>query len=86
MRSLASIMLCSLCMSAIAQESSYRREDVEQVGPYVQPDLPITARQVQRNDQLLQPGGRVLLKQLPQGDVLLRARDRSPRVEYRVAW
>jgi hypothetical protein len=68
-----------------ASESSYRREDVEQVGPYVSPMVE-TREPRPRDDRLIQSGGRVLLHQLPQGDIMARFRRRDANIEYRLEW
>jgi hypothetical protein len=68
-----------------AGESSYRQEDVEQIGPYVSPMLKIKESQL-RDDRLIRSGGRVLLRPLPQGDVMARFRRRDASIGYWLEW
>lgn len=68
-----------------AEGSSYRREDVEQLGARVAPMVEIRDPQP-RDERRIRSGGRVLLKPLPQGDLMLRATRRDASVGYWLDW
>jgi hypothetical protein len=80
---LISIMLIS--QGALATESAYRHEDVEQIGPHVAPLVEIREPRP-RDDRRIRSGGRVLLHPLPQGDIVARFRRKDASIGYQLEW
>ncbi len=81
-----SLLLSLLILSSAswASESAYRAEDVHQIGPRVAPM--IETRDPAPRDQRLIRSGRLLLKPLPQGDIMARVRRRDASIGYWLEW
>jgi hypothetical protein len=84
LRALTILILATIAVQA--EESAYRREDVEQVGEYVPLPFPDPPKPRAKNDSIIRPGGKLLIMQMTHGEFLARIRRSDARVGYWLEW
>jgi hypothetical protein len=90
MATLAMLRVLTILMLATctvqADESAYRREDVEQVGEYTPSPFPEPPRLRAKNDSIIRPGGKLLIMQMTYGEFQAKIKRRDARIGYWLEW